>query len=43
MNNDVQNFTPGKVNSNSTLIIEISMIIVFASIIVFSCFVLFGS
>jgi hypothetical protein len=43
MNNDVQNFTEGKINPNGNVLIEISLTIVFLSIIVFSCLVLFGS
>lgn len=42
MNNDVQNLTQDKMNSNGNLFIEISMTIVFVSIIIFSCFVLFS-
>jgi hypothetical protein len=42
MNNDVQNFTQDKMNSNGNLLLEISMTIIFVSIIIFSCLVLFG-
>jgi hypothetical protein len=42
MNNDVQNLTQDKMNSNGNLFMEISMTIIFVSIIIFSCVVLFG-
>jgi hypothetical protein len=42
MNNDVQNLTQGKMNSNGNLLMEVSMTIIFISIIIFSCLVLFG-
>ncbi len=43
MNEDIQNLTQNKINSDGNLSIEISMAIIFISIIIFSCLVLFGS
>jgi len=43
MNNDVQNFTEGKINPNGNALIEISLTIVFVLIIIFSFFVIIGS
>ena len=42
MNNDIQNITQDKMNSNGNLLMEVSMTIIFVSIIIFSCLVLFG-